>query len=391
MNIEQYRQETDGCKSVIHLNNSGASLTPNVVRDQVMHYYQQEALNGGYETQEEHEELFAKMYEDLASLIGAVPGEIAIVSSATAAWSLAFQSLELGKGDVMLVSEVEYVSNYLNMLNHVRRYGSVIKVIPSDEYGRVDVEKLKGMLSDKVKLVAVTHVPTNSGLINPIEEIGEVLEGRDIPFLVDACQSVGQMPLDVKKIKCTFLSTTGRKFLRGPRGTGFLFVAQDFVASCHPPRLDLSSAEWQSATDFELRAGAKRFELFEASFAARVGLAVAARYALDVGLDQIWTRIQSLSAYARDRFEQIPEITLYDRGPNNCGIISFGLDGWEPSDLVLEMRKRGVNISSSDRSSTLLDMDLRGLESVSRIGIHYYNTQEEIDQFIGQLVDLITG
>ncbi len=390
MQIEQLRLETDGCKSIIHLNNSGASLIPNAVRDQVMHYLQQEALNGGYETKEEYAEVFSKLYEDVGALVGAAPGEIAIFSGSTAAWSSALNSLEFQKGDVFLASEVEYVSNYLNLLQCSERYGVRIKIIPSDQDGRVDLKALADVLDEQVKLVAVTHVPTNGGLINPVEEVGQLLKGRDIVYLLDACQSVGQMPLDVKKIGCTFLSATGRKFLRAPRGTGFLYVDKEFVDRCRPTQLDFASANWLSETEYQLRAGARRFELFEANFAARAGLAVAARYALDVGLDQIWNRIVELSNYARSRFSTIPEITIHDRGERNCGIVSFSFEGWHPKELQAEMRKRGINISSTEKTSTLLDMEKRSLEEISRIGIHYYNTQEEIDQFIGQLMDLIT-
>ncbi len=387
ININKVRQETDGVQKVIHLNNSGASLMPNIVRDSMLHYLDQEALYGGYEIAEKYIEILDEVYELAARFINCYPDEIAITESATAAWTKAIQCIPFQKGDKILTSEAEYASNFISYLQLKERKGIEIVVVPSDPFGRISIEELERLIDDNVKLIAITHIPTNGGLINPVEEVGEIAAKYNIFYLIDTCQSVGQLPIDVQALKCTFITATGRKFLRAPRGTGFLYVNKKQAGHLYPVDLDLYSATWTSKTSFTVREDAKRFELFETNKGAKLGLASAIRYALDLGMENIWQRIQMLANYTRQQLSQL-NIEILDRGNNNCGIISFRVKDKDPIKLMMLLREQQINISKSHRNSTLLDMDKRNLVTINRLGVHYYNTKEEIDTFIKALSKL---
>ena len=389
ININKVREETDGVRKVIHLNNSGASLMPNIVRDSMLHYLDQEAIYGGYEIAEKYGEILDEVYELAARLINCYPDEIAVTESATAAWTKAIQCIPFEKGDKILTSEAEYASNFISYLQLKERKGIEIIVASSDPFGRVSLESLESLIDDKVKLIAITHIPTNGGLINPVEAIGAIAAKHSIFYLIDTCQSVGQLPIDVQALNCTFITATGRKFLRAPRGTGFLYINKKQAGHLYPIDLDLYSANWESETTYTVREDAKRFELFETNKGAKLGLASALRYALDLGMENIWQRIQMLAHYTRQQLSKLENIEILDRGSNNCGIVSFHIKDVNPTELMMQLRDQQINISTSHRSSTLLDMNKRKLTTINRIGVHYYNTKEEIDIFTKAISKLI--
>jgi selenocysteine lyase/cysteine desulfurase len=264
----------------------------------------------------------------------------------------------------------------------------VVDVIPNDDHGQVSLSALRDLVDGRVKLIAITHIPTNGGLVNPAAEIGEIAQEANILYLLDACQSVGQMPMDVQQIGCHMLSATGRKFLRGPRGTGFLYVRRSILEELEPPLLDLHAAEWTSRDRFEIRADARRFENWETNYAAKIGLGVAVDYALSWGLESIWMRVSHLARTLRERLVRIPQVQVHDLGRQKCGIVTFTLEGREPQAIRDRLAEQKINVSVSTLSSTRLDMDQRGLESVVRVSVHYYNTEQEIARFCQALESL---
>lgn len=387
--IDNYRRETSGTQNVIHLNNAGASLMPDRVRDTLFAYLQSESAIGGYETFAHYEQELNRFYELAASLINANSREIAFAESATRAWQMGFYSLPFGKGDRILTSRTEYASNYISYLQVKNRTGVSVELVPNDEHGRLSVDALAEMLDERVKLVSITHVPTNSGLINPVAEIGELLDGHPAIYLVDACQSVGQMPVDVNRIGCDILSATGRKYLRGPRGSGFLYIREKLLQNTEPVMLDLHSATWTSRDRYEMRPDARRFENWEINFAGKLGLAEAIRYALEQDDTACWNRIQELAGLLRERLGDMDGITVKDPGLEKCGIVSFDSRG-KPIDQIRDkLRKRKINISVTGGNSTLLDSQDRNLDRLGRASVHYYNTEREIDQFITELKRLL--
>ena len=388
IDVAAVRAATPGCAEVIHFNNAGAALPPKVVTDAVLGYTVREALIGGYEAQDAAAAEIAATYDALATLLGARPSQIALIENATRAWDMAFYGIPLERGDRILTCRSEYASNYLAYLQVSQRRGVRIDVIPDNEYGELDTEAAARLLDQDVKLISITHVPTNGGLVNPAAAIGQLARSAGCYYLLDACQSVGQMPIDAAAIGCDFLSSTGRKFLRGPRGTGFLYASERALAEVEPPFIDGRAATWTTANAFELRRDARRFENWEFNCATRIGLGTAARYATDLGLGAIWRRVQSLATRLRDRLAQIPGVQVCDQGRTQCGIVSFVCQGISPQVVKAALASQRINVSVSDAAWTRLDMDERGIPALIRASVHYYNTDEETDTFSAALAEL---
>ncbi len=388
-NLQRARQETPGCEHVLHFNNAGSSLPPQPVLDATIAYLQLEARIGGYEAAEQQQDALRHTYDAVASLIGCSHSEVALVESATRAWDLAFYSIPFKPGDRILTAMAEYGSNYIAYLQRARQSGVTIEAIPSDEHGQLSIEALRQMIDERVRLIAITHVPTNGGLVNPAAEVGKVAREHGILYLLDACQSVGQMPINVETIGCDLLSATGRKYLRGPRGTGFLYVRSSVLDQLEPPTLDMRAATWIAPDRFEIKADAERFESFESNYAARVGLGVAVDYAMQWGLDVIWRRVRDLAYALRTRLSPIPGVIVHDRGVVQGGIVTFTFEGRDPAAIKQMLAQQRINVTVSDRNATLLDMDSRGLSSLVRASVHYYNSEEEIEHFCQAIEMLI--
>ena len=388
MDIPKLRSETPGCRNVIHFNNAGASLMPRPVVQAATSYLREEAEWGGYETASKYRKELEETYPVIADFINAQAGEIAILENATAAWHMAFHAVDFKAGDRILTSEAEYASNYISYLKLRKNSEISVEVIPSKESGETSVDALAEMMDDKVKLISITHIPTNGGLVNPAEEIGHIAKDHPCLYLVDACQSVGHYPVDVQKIGCDMLSATGRKYLRGPRGTGFLYVRNEILPRIEPPFLDLHSAEWTAKEQYSMREDARRFENWESNYAGIMGLKTAVSYAGEIGMDHIWSRIVEVAGELRRRLSSLPFAKVHDIGSLKGGIVTFTVDGLSASAIKRKLSERNINVSVSSKSSTLIDMEQRGLEELVRASVHYYNTSEEIDQFIGVLQDI---
>lgn len=386
--VRRARADTPGCEDVVHLNHAGCSLAPRPVVDAQVEWLQAEARVGGYELAAEREPERETTYAEVAALVGASPDEIALVENATFAWHQAFWSLRLRPGDRILTGNAEYASGFVSMLQAERRWGVRVEVIPDDESGAVSTEALARLLDDArrgpVGLVALTHVPTNGGLVNPAEEVGRLTREAGVPYLLDACQSVGQMPVDVQAIGCDLLTATGRKFLRAPRGTGFLYVRRSLLdrtdpAPLEPAFLDLLGAEWTAPDRYELRADARRFENWESNLAAVAGLRTATVYARSWGLDAIEAQVTAVAEGLRDRLGAVPGVTVRDRGTRRCGIVTFTCEGLEAEAVKRALAIAGINVSVSAPSSTRLDAAQRDLPPLVRASVHYLTTETELD------------
>lgn len=379
LEVEALRAATPGASTVTHFNNAGSSLMPIPVIDAIQRYLDHEIFRGGYETAEVLGDEIEAVYSSIAELIGAEPAEIALSDCATRAWDMALYGLGLGEGDRILTTTTEYVSNWAAYLHLRDTRGIVVQVVPDTPEGDIDVDALDASIDGSTKLVTLNHIPTHSAVVNPVEEVGEVARRHGIPFLLDACQSVGHVPVDVGAIGCDMLSSTSRKFLRGPRGEGFLFVRSDFMDRLDPVFVELHNATLITPDRYELRSDARRFETWEKNYANVVGLGAAARYALDLGMDRIWDRIRSLAATMRSALSEVPGVTMHDKGTVQGGIVMFAVDGWSSDAVKHALRARSINVSTSTRSSAPVDMNERGIDDLVRASVHVFNTEDEID------------
>ncbi|MHC8350732.1 aminotransferase class V-fold PLP-dependent enzyme [Pseudomonas sp. RT4P38] len=388
MNIEQLRADTPTVAQLIHFNNAGAALMPAPVIETMTRHIQLEASLGGYEAAGQQSAEVDNVYGAIARLINAQPDEIAVIENATRAWDMAFYSLPLQPGDVVLTSTTEYAGNYIPYLQLKQQRGIEIRVIPNDEHGQVSLSALKDILDDdRVALISLPVIATNGGPVQPIEQIGALARAAGVLFLLDACQGVGQMPIDVQKIGCHMLAATSRKYLRGPRGMGFLYVERSLCQKLEPAFLDLHAASLQTADAFKIRPDARRFENWECNVAAKLGLGAAVEYALAQGIEPMWLRIQHLADYLRQRLADIPGVTPRDLGAVKSGIVTFihcNSSAAQVQQWLASQEKR-INVTTSTFRSTLLDMQHRDLLEVSRASLHAYNTEAEIDTMIAAL------
>jgi cysteine desulfurase / selenocysteine lyase len=382
------RIDTPGVENVAHFNNAGASLMPRPVYETVSLILDEEFRWGGYETARAFDIDIQGVYASLARLVGGEPDEIGVVENATVAWQHAFYGMRFQPGDQVLTTTSEYGANFVAYLQLTERKGIIVEVVPDTPEGEIDVDALAGMITERTKLISINHMPTSNGLVNPAAEVGRVARETGVPFLIDACQTLGQMPINVDEIGCDMLTGTSRKFLRGPRGVGFLWVRDTFLDRLDPIVLDHHAAEWTGPSTYELRQGARRFENWETMVAAKVGFGAAVDYALDVGLEAIWQRNLYLAAELRRGLEGLDGVTLHDRGTVQGAIVMFDVAGVEPGRVRDVLHGQGINVSYSTRDSSVIDFDQQGVESLVRASVHYFNTEEEIDRLV-QAVDVL--
>jgi selenocysteine lyase/cysteine desulfurase len=382
MDISQIRKLTPGISDHIHFNNAGSSLPTQATLNSIFDYLQEEALIGGYTMQAKHATAIAESYRHIGEMIHAPAHAIAITSNASSAFSRALLSTPWKSGDTLLTSELEYGNNYLSFLHLKEKYGIGIRLIPHDDSGCPNPLKVESLLDDSIKLVAITHMPTNSGKVTDVEAIGKITRKYGIPYLVDACQTVGQIPLDVDRIGCDFLSATSRKYLRGPRGMGFLYINPKILQRLAPPFLDMNAAVWTGENSYTLEKSSQMFEEWEKAYALQIGFGTAAAYFNQLGHDACWQRIQDLASYARAGLTEIKGVEVHDTGKVLGGIIGFSKKGLDPEKVKTALQQQGITSSVSYASSSWMDMNKNKLQAVNRASLHYFNIHEEVDTFL---------
>lgn len=390
LDLDLIRADLPNTKGFIHLDNAGSSPPPTPVLEVMLNHLSLEQEVGGYRAQDLTEEEQDQFYAHTAKLLGCEPREIAFTDSATRAYDMAVYGMQIQPGQMILLGPTEYASNHISVIQRCRSVGARWQVLPSDEHSMVDIEAMSEILSrEDVALVTVSHVPTNAGVVQPISEIGKLTRAAGVPYVVDACQSAGQLALDVAEIGCDVLSFTGRKFLRGPRGTGALYVRAGFMEYIEPPMLDLFSAELTSVSDYRIRDDCRRFETWEYNVAAKIGLARAIQYYLALGVEAVEERIRMLSARLTNSLNTIADLEVHDGVSGQCGIVTLS----HPAVSVVEMHRllaeSGVFATASGADNSWLDKVGAGGRSVLRLSPHYFLSEEEIDQAAGLLEEII--
>jgi selenocysteine lyase/cysteine desulfurase len=391
LDIHRARAETRACDELIHFNNAGASLMPIPVSDALHAYLHQEERMGGYETANAQAAALENFYSATAKLLHCHPDEIAFVENATRAWDMAFYAFRFQPGDRILTTIAEYGSNVIAYLQQADRYGVEVVFVPNDEHGQIDTAALANLIDERVKLISISHIPTGGGLVNPAKAVGQIAKAAGIPYLLDACQAVGQLPLDVDEIGCDLLSGTGRKYLRGPRGTGLLYVRREWIAQLEPPLLDQHAATLLSPKTYEIRPDARRFENWEQYFAGKAALGVAIDYALGWGIENIQARVYALAAMLRQKLAGLDGVRVTDEGVEQCGIVTFLADRMSAGAIKSALAARQINVTTPRGSGSLVSFQQRGLTELVRASLHYYNTEAEIDIFIDTLQKILRG
>ncbi|WP_067533908.1 aminotransferase class V-fold PLP-dependent enzyme [Nocardia crassostreae] len=387
LNIAGLRADTPGCENQVFLDSAGSSLPPRIVVDTAIAHLRREAEIGGYRAANERLADLDAVKTAIGELVNTEASNIALSDSASRSWSDFFYSVPLGPGDRILISGADYASNAIAALQRARQTGATVEAIPSDGSGQLDLDALKAMVDERVKIVSLLHVPTNGGLVNPVAEAARIARRAGALTLLDACQSAGQLPIDVIELGVDALSATGRKWLRGPRGTGFLYLRPELAATLEPGRLDLHSAEWTAPSEYTLAPDASRFEFWECDIAGRLGLGAAVRYLLDLGPAQVYAAIAERAEYLRKALQEIPRVTVRDRGTQHAGIVSFTVDGRSGIEVRDRLAAQAITVTVSHRSSTLLDMSARDLDSVVRASPHCFVDFDDLDRFISAVRD----
>ena len=388
IDIRRLREDTPACAELIHFNNAGAALAPQPVTDAVLIHLANEQRLGGYEAANSAVTQIEHFYIAFANLLACDASEIAYAENATHAWNSLFNAIPFNIGDIILTGQSEYASNFLALLHLAKRQGVKIEVIPNDSAGTIDLKRLEAAINPRVKLIALTHVPSQSGVINPASAVGTLARAHKILYLLDACQSAGQIDLNVDALGCDMLTGTGRKFLRGPRGTGFLYLRRSTMLQLEPAWVDLHSATWTSSNTYEFRDDARRFENWECFVAGKIGLGVAVDYALKIGLPAIQARVAGLGAALREAIGTVAGVQVHEHGENLSGIVTFSKQGIPATSIQEGLRAKGINTSVARLASNQLDLAKRGLGDINRASIHYYNTHEEIARFTQALASL---
>lgn len=388
LQVQHLREATPGCQSgIVHFNHAGASLPSQATLDAIIDQLQREARDGPMEAGEQGAILVEKARRAAGQLLNAPASAIAFASSGSTAWSMAFQALGPWQpGDRILVGRHEWGGNLASMELAIQA-GARVDVIPCDASGAACPVALEAMLDAKVKLIDLTWLPANGGLINPAQAIGDVARRHAIPYFIDAGQAVGQLPVNVQALQCDVLKSAGRKHLRGPRGTALLYIRPDFLPHLNPAQRDVFSAPW-TAEGFDLRNDARRFETSEVSFALLAGLGNALHEINQLGIERVWQRVLQTSARIREALRQIPGISLHDLGNTHSGLIAFNLAGWDSFELKQRLGVKRINIGANGVAYTPLDMQARGLSSVARISVSPLNTDDDIELLVKALREL---
>jgi selenocysteine lyase/cysteine desulfurase len=389
--LGRWRADTPACTRLVHLNNAGAALVPRPVQSAILDHLALEQEIGGYEAADARREDIRHAYAAMGRLLGTNARNIALVQNSTVAFAQAISAFDFNPGDILLTSRSDYASNQIMYLSLAHRRGVEIVRAPDAAEGGIDPDAVQKLIRQRrPSVVALTWIPTNSGLVQPVEDVGRICRNAGVPYLVDACQAVGQLPVDVAALQCDYLSGTARKFLRGPRGLGFLYVSDRVLeAGAHPVLVDMHGADWTDPDAFALNPDARRFETWEFALALVLGLGAAAEYALHAGVERTGRRARELAEYARSQLSAIPGVRILDRGPDLCAIVTIAVDGRDTTDIKLSLRSRGINTSSPHREDAVIDMDEKGTASALRLSPHYYNTREEVDTAVSTLEEIL--
>jgi selenocysteine lyase/cysteine desulfurase len=383
------RQRTIGSTLRHHFNAAGAALQTRETVDAVVQHLRLEETEGGYEAAKRNVALSELAYTNAALLLGARPEEIALFDSATTGMRQVLDALRLRAGQKVVVSRSTYVSQALQLLTMQHESAIDLVVLPNAADGALDLDALARELADTADaVVCIAHIPTSSGVIEPVQAVGRLTSERGALFVLDATQSVGQVEVDVTLIGCDVLVTTGRKFLRGPRGTGIAFISSALLARLIPLAPDVRASSWTAEGEWVVEKTARMLESWEHSVAARVGLGVALGQALERGMAATSTYLGELAAQLRARLARIPGVEVTDPSAALSAIVTFRVTGIADSVVCDYLKERNIHTISIPASHAQWDLGARGMASVVRASVHVYNDAADVDALVAAVDEL---
>jgi selenocysteine lyase/cysteine desulfurase len=384
MDLQIIRNQTAGCEEAIHFNNAGAALMPKPVATAIRDYITEEELHGGYETADRKRAELDLFYQYGAQLLHCQSRNIAFTTNATESYNKALSSISFKSGDVVLITSNDYPSNYIALISLQNRFGVKLVRVADTETGEIDLADLEEKIRKySPRLLSVTHIPTSSGLVQPVAEIGLITKKYNTLYLLDACQSLGQLKVDASLIGADFISGTFRKFLRGPRGAGILYVSDKALeAGFEPLFIDLHGATWVEENKYVPRNDATRFEDWEKGYALMMGSNASLKYLLEIGIDEIESRNEILMNKLRSDLSNIKFVKLQDRGQKQCCILTFSCGNRSESETKKYFSENNIHIYTTPKTNAIIDFTEKNLDWVVRVSPHYYNTESEIERFI---------
>lgn len=387
IDVDALRDQTPGCHGTAFLNNAGAALPTQRTLDAMRSHLELESRVGGYRAADLVSEVLVNARAGLAQLVGGKGHEVALAVSDSAAWVKAIWGWMLGgnvaKGDVVAVDRLSYHSHYAALMQLSELFGFEVVTIGAHTDGTVDLDSLSKLVSDRrVVLACITAIGTHSGNVNPMKQIGSTLKARRIPMFVDGCQALAHLEVDVREWGASVFTGTGRKWLRAPRGTGMLWIAEEIVEGFRPPGIDGVSTVWDAASGLTTQPGMAKFEEFEAPIAAQVGLASAVQQTLALGMRNIESRVSGLAFMLRSALTSIDGVEVHDTAARRCGIVTFSVDGVAGDEVVAAASRRDASIGVSTANWAAIDMTAKGLREVVRVSPHIYNTDEEVSRVV---------
>lgn len=310
----------------------------------------------------------SSVYKLAAQTVGANEEDVALTDSHTTGWAKSLQTISLNAGDVILTNRSEWGGNLSSLQKLAHLHGSSVVVMPTTAYGSVCLKSLAALMSKSVKLISVSWIGSNGGHVEPVAEIGELAQAHGVPYFLDASQVVGQMPVNVQHIGCDVLTAPGRKWLRGPKGTGFMYLRPEFLEKCQ------ETAQADSAADSSTPLTAKYFEVSSASVPLQMGLLAALAQLEQVGVETIQKQILTRSQYLWERLQGIPGVNCICPVAPQHGLVSFNVVGHPATAVRQKLMGIGIEVAANLATFTPLDMHERQLDAVVRASPHACTT-----------------
>ena len=369
----------------INFNNAGASKNPEFVVNRIKEYLDEEVIFGGYYAAEKNKKHIINFYKNLSFLINCHESEISFVPSSTYGWNFFLDSVNLEKGDNIIIFDNEYGNNFLSLL---KKKNVEIRVSEIDTNGKICLSNLKKKIDKKTKIICVCHIASQSGNIQNVEEICKVSKklNNKIIFLLDACQSIGHIKIDVKKINCDVMVGSGRKYLRGPRGTGFMYIKDSIKKNIRPSIFDSRSCVLKKMKTILYKKNL--FETFEFPPALIIGLSESLSYLNKLGIKKIEKKIKNLSIYFRKKIKKINSVTVYENPLLLSGINTISVEKKPVEKIHKYLLKKKILTSICTTSTSYHHFEKMNVKKLLRISFHHYNTRKEIDYLVEVLNDL---